>query len=179
MYPGILPQLRALGVRVVEVEPDEQGIRPDALASILAGWSCRSLAFPKVLYLTPTGGNPTGATASEARKRDVLALVRQYDLLLLEDDAYYYLDYSNLQGDPTTRKRSASYLSMDPTAQNVLRFDSFSKVGLTELVYTWIAELTFLRSSRRECDWASALARPCFSMPLTRTRRERICSHRA
>lgn len=107
-------------------------MKPSSLADTLAAWSTdestRALAFPKVIYLTPTGGNPTGATASKKRKNAVLDIVRRHDLLLLEDDAYYYLDYSDVGGDPVTRTRSSSYLSMDPSAKNVLRFDSFSKV---------------------------------------------------
>lgn len=129
---GILPQLRALGAKAVELTPDAQGTTPEELDEVLAKWKTsprtKDLPFPKLLYLTPTGGNPTGASSSETRKKAVLQVLRRYDVLLFEDDAYYYLDYSDLGADPVTRSRPKSYFSMDPEAKTVVRFDSFSKV---------------------------------------------------
>ncbi|CAO1612828.1 unnamed protein product [Sympodiomycopsis kandeliae] len=131
-YPGILPQVRALGANAVELTPDAEGATPEELESILCNWQTssrtRHLPFPKLLYLTPTGGNPTGATSSESRKRSILSILQKHDVLLFEDDAYYYLDYSELGSDPITRPRPRSYFSMDPECQTVVRFDSFSKI---------------------------------------------------
>jgi kynurenine/2-aminoadipate aminotransferase len=67
----------------------------------------------------PTGGNPTGASLSLDRRRALYAVARRHDLLLIEDDPYYYLSY--------TPARTPSLLSMD-TDGRVLRTDSFSKV---------------------------------------------------
>jgi len=52
------------------------------------------------------------------RKREIYSIAQKYDLLLLEDDPYYYLQYD---------RRISSFLSID-TDGRVLRFDSFSKI---------------------------------------------------
>jgi DNA-binding transcriptional MocR family regulator len=46
---------------------------------------------PKYLYINPTGANPTGTILSEKRRSEIYKLVCQHDLILLEDDPYYYV----------------------------------------------------------------------------------------
>jgi len=45
----------------------------------------------KVLYVIPTGQNPSGATMPEARRREVYALAQRHNLIILEDDPYFHL----------------------------------------------------------------------------------------
>jgi DNA-binding transcriptional MocR family regulator len=47
----------------------------------------------KVLYVIPTGSNPSGGTLTLERKEQLynIAKAPQNDLLILEDDPYYYL----------------------------------------------------------------------------------------
>ncbi len=59
-YPGVKAAAARLGVRLVGVTMDEQGIVPEALGS-----ACR-LYKPKAVYLVPTMHNPT--TATQAHK---------------------------------------------------------------------------------------------------------------
>lgn len=94
----------------------------------------KSLKFPKVIYSIPTGGNPSGASANEQRKREVLAVIREFGIILFEDDPYYFLSFENLGGDPLTRSRPKSYLALEQEDVEkwgdgrVLRFDSLSKI---------------------------------------------------
>ena len=46
---------------------------------------------PKLLYINPTGANPTGTLLPLARRKEIYKLASQHDLLILEDDPYYYL----------------------------------------------------------------------------------------
>ena len=71
------------------------------------------------MYLNPTGTNPTGAVLPLARKRAIYRLACQYDMLILEDDPYYYMQFGE--------ERVASFLSLD-SERRVMRFDSLSKV---------------------------------------------------
>lgn len=74
---------------------------------------------------SPTGSNPTGATAPLERRERVLALVRRYKLILLEDDAYHYLSFDPEHIVP-------SYFELEGRdggeVGRVIRFDSFSKI---------------------------------------------------
>lgn len=129
-YAGILPCLHACRANVVPIASDDQGVDPQALEEALANFP-KDKPKPKCLYTTPTGANPSGTTASEQRKRDILAICRRHSVLILEDDPYYFLDFSKLGEDPVTRYRPLSYFALDGESASpglVLRYDSFSKV---------------------------------------------------
>jgi len=81
-YPGILAAAETRQLKLVGIETDGEGILPEALEA-----ACR-LHRPKLLYLTPTIQNPTTATLSPPRRKEIAEIVRRRDLLLIEDDAY-------------------------------------------------------------------------------------------
>lgn len=138
VYTGILPSLVMLKAKIVPVESDSEGLMSSRLREILENWTSdpttACLPRPKCLYTTPTGSNPAGTTASDDRKRQVLALARQHDFLLLEDDPYYYLHFEGLDQDAVARKRPRSYWALEEEHRErwgtgrVIRFESFSKI---------------------------------------------------
>ena len=81
-YPGFLAATRMLRLRVVGVALDRDGLVPDALAH-----ACRTHR-PKVLLATPTLQNPTASVMSAARRRRIASVLRERDVLLIEDDVY-------------------------------------------------------------------------------------------
>jgi DNA-binding transcriptional MocR family regulator len=108
---------------MIPVQMDENGISPEPLQDMLSKWDeSKQGRKPKLLLTIPTGSNPTGISMSEDRKRQIYDIVRQPDnnLLILEDDPYYYLQFND-------SGRTKSFYSMD-VDRRVLRFDSFSKV---------------------------------------------------
>lgn len=91
-YSGSLSALRPLRPNFLEIEVDEFGLIPDKLESIMttAGlWSGR--AKPRVLYIIPTGQNPAGSTLTLERKKKIYEIACKHNLLILEDDPYYFL----------------------------------------------------------------------------------------
>ncbi|GAA5877268.1 hypothetical protein JCM16303_006222 [Sporobolomyces ruberrimus] len=128
VYPGTLGLLKQHDVSLIEVPVDDAGLRPDLLEDTLANWSNKYPAkrFPKLLYTIPTGSNPTGCSSPLERRKKILALVRQYNLLLLEDDAYHYLSFDPSNTTPTYFELEAT--EGDGELGRVVRFDSFSKI---------------------------------------------------
>ena len=126
-YSGSLAYLQAIpGLNLAGVRVDEDGLIPQELERILSEWDsahglggAKGWKRPKVLYTIPTGSNPTGVSLSAERRPRVLEIAQEFDLLVLEDDPYYWLNYGE-------RARESSLLSKD-TDSRVLRFDSFSK----------------------------------------------------
>src|SRR4051794_16194286 len=82
-YDRPLKILSALGAQIVALDCDDDGLDPDALESALAAGEP-----PAFLYLLPTFQNPSGRTLPEDRRRRVVELASQHDLLVLEDDPY-------------------------------------------------------------------------------------------
>jgi DNA-binding transcriptional MocR family regulator len=70
------------GAEVVGAPIDADGVQPDALEALIAEKK------PKLIYLIPTFGNPSGATLSRERRLKILQLAAQYEILLIEDDPY-------------------------------------------------------------------------------------------
>jgi DNA-binding transcriptional MocR family regulator len=82
-YDRPLKILASAGSQVDTVECDEEGLDPDALERTL-----RTGPRPALLYTIPTFQNPSGRTLSAERRRRVVELAREHDLLVLEDDPY-------------------------------------------------------------------------------------------
>jgi 2-aminoadipate transaminase len=82
-YDRPLKILRGLGIDVVSLPMDEEGLDPDALEREL-----RSGTAPAFLYTIPTFQNPSGLTLSEERRHRIVELAREHGLLVIEDDPY-------------------------------------------------------------------------------------------
>ncbi|HEY52788.1 MAG TPA: PLP-dependent aminotransferase family protein [Caldilineae bacterium] len=84
-YMHVLDLLAGSGIQAYPVACDEQGVRPELLSDLILRHR------PKLLYLTPTYQNPTGACMPLTRRRQLLDLTTEHDLLVLEDDVYRHL----------------------------------------------------------------------------------------
>ena len=82
-YDRPLKILREFGAEVVGLHCDDEGLDPDALEAALAEGP-----KPAFLYLIPTFQNPSGRTLGEERRRRIVELAADHDLLVLEDDPY-------------------------------------------------------------------------------------------
>lgn len=81
-YPGVKAIGGQLGMRVVPLTCDADGVLPAALDS-----ACRELR-PKLLYLNPTLCNPTTRTVPLARREAIADVALRHALPIVEDDAY-------------------------------------------------------------------------------------------
>jgi len=86
-YAGALRKLKARGINIIGIPLDKQGIRTDALATLLAELAQKNIT-PKYIYTIPTVQNPTGAILGLARRQELVALARRYQTLILEDECY-------------------------------------------------------------------------------------------
>lgn len=110
-YTGGLEQARMLGCPIAPIAFDEQGMRPDSLR---AACEARTVS---AIYTMPTVHNPLGCTASLQRREAIVDIARDFDLLILQDDAYGYMEpnapphYATLAPERTfyTRGLSKSY----------------------------------------------------------------------
>jgi 2-aminoadipate transaminase len=82
-YDRPLKILRELGSEAVGLHCDDEGLDPDALVDAL-----RHGEQPAFLYLIPTFQNPSGRTLGEERRRRIVEIAREHELLVLEDDPY-------------------------------------------------------------------------------------------
>ena len=73
---------RLYGGQTIAAPTDAHGVLPEQLEALIATHK------PKLVYLIPTFGNPSGATLPLERRKRILELAAQYQTLVIEDDPY-------------------------------------------------------------------------------------------
>ena len=86
---------------LIPVSSDKDGLDPHNLKEVLSRWKPsdskdKKSTIPKLLYLIPNGGNPTGHGLTEERKREIYKIAQEYNLMILEDDPYFYLQFKKV-----------------------------------------------------------------------------------
>ncbi len=89
-FYGMKSLANLLGVRLVGVDIDADGIMPEALEI-----ACRQHA-PKAIYLVPNFQSPTTSVMSFERRELVVAICRRHGVMIVEDDIYGFLDESTV-----------------------------------------------------------------------------------
>ncbi|OJA13379.1 hypothetical protein AZE42_07052 [Rhizopogon vesiculosus] len=148
-FPSMTNCPLAYGIKWVGIKMDSGGIIPEELEKVLVKWDEVKLGRrPHVLYIIPVGQNPTGSTLSVDRRKKIYAIAQQWDLIIMEDDPYYFLQYDIPQKDSTPADPDEfirdfksplipTFLSMDVDGR-VLRIDTFSKVLAPGMRLGWI-----------------------------------------
>lgn len=85
VYPGFKSLCQRLNIDCLGLEMDEDGLCPDGFRT-----ACRENRV-RMLYCTPTMHNPTCATWSRKRREEIAAIAREFDVLIVEDDAYGFI----------------------------------------------------------------------------------------
>ncbi|RDW82994.1 PLP-dependent transferase-3 [Coleophoma crateriformis] len=152
------------GLQAVPVKIDLDGMLttgPGGLEDVLANWDESKGKRPHLMYTVTMGQNPTSSLLSVQRRKDIYALCSKYDVIIIEDDPYWYLQFpSAASHEAAARGLSAarvpephvmekttgfdyldslvpSFLNFDPDGR-VLRLDTFSKTVAPGCRLGWI-----------------------------------------
>src|SRR6218665_2590876 len=132
---------RLYGADLIGAPTDANGVDTGALEKLIAEHR------PKLVYLIPTFGNPSGATLSLARRRQVLEMAVRHQTLIVEDDPYGAL-YFNAPPPP-------SLLSLSPTVPGrralLVHCGSLSKVLAPGLRLGWMLAMPELLAKATMC----------------------------
>jgi 2-aminoadipate transaminase len=117
-YPGAVPAFSAYQADVVQIEMDSDGMRVDQLEAALERLD-REGRRPKFIYTIPNFQNPAGVTLSLPRRKRLVEVAHERELIVLEDNPYGLLRY---EGDPLP-----TLYSLDG-GQFVIYLGTFSKI---------------------------------------------------
>ncbi len=92
-YVGVLTAFQSYNPRYEQIEMDDNGMIVDMLEDKLKELKNKGIK-PKLIYTIPTFQNPAGVTMSEDRRKYLLELAEEYDLLIMEDGPYEELRFS-------------------------------------------------------------------------------------
>jgi 2-aminoadipate transaminase len=127
-YPGAVPVFHAYQADVVQVDMDSDGMRIDLLEETLDRLE-REGRQPKFIYTVPSFHNPAGVTMSLPRRRRLVEVAHERELLVLEDNPYGLLRY---EGDPLP-----PLLSLDGGVY-VMYLGTFSKILSPGIRLGWV-----------------------------------------
>jgi DNA-binding transcriptional MocR family regulator len=122
-YPGAVELFSRAGASIVALPRDHAGPRPDDLRHALSGMGA---AF---VFLIPTCHNPTGSVMHEQRRRELLRVCREHDVLVIEDMTMADVLFDGM-APPT--------LAALDGADRVISVGSFSKVLWGGLRVGWV-----------------------------------------
>jgi 2-aminoadipate transaminase len=111
------------GLNLVSLPMDAHGLILDALEEKLSRYT------PTFLYTIPTFHNPSSVTLAAERRERLVQLSRQHKLLIVADEVYHLLSYSDFPPKPL-----ASHID----GGSILSLGSFSKIMAPGLRLGWI-----------------------------------------
>ena len=91
-YPGAVPVFSSYQAEVHQIEMDEDGMRIDLLEEQLEQLAAEGRR-PKFIYAIPNFQNPAGVTLSLERRRRLVEIAREQELLIVEDNPYGLLRF--------------------------------------------------------------------------------------
>jgi 2-aminoadipate transaminase len=131
-YPGAVPTFSAYQAEVEQIEMDGDGMPIDELERTLDRLQAEGRR-PKFIYTVPNFQNPGGVTMSLARRRRLVEVAHERELLILEDNPYGLLRY---EGEPLPTLHSLDAQG-GGAADLVIYLGTFSKILSPGLRLGW------------------------------------------
>ena len=132
---------RLYGADIVGAPIDADGVDVDQLEKLIA------LHKPKLVYLIPTFGNPSGATLSLERRKRILQIAAQTQTLVVEDDPYGELYF----GKPPPPSMLALSEGVPGSRDWLAHCGSFSKILSPGLRVGWMIAPAALLANATMC----------------------------
>lgn len=142
IYPGLRSVFGRGDVRAVGVPVESGGIDIDTLARRI------EREKPRLLVVTPSFQNPTGATLSRASRAALLKVARDSGLVVIENDIYGELRYEG-EDLPSLKQLDES--------GDVIQIKSFSKLAFPGLRVGWVTGPRAVIARLAECKQVSDL----------------------
>ncbi len=123
-FIGALTLFKSFQVKLHGVSMDHNGIIPEKLEETFRKAKKQNEKI-KFLYVIPNFHNPAGLIYSKERRKFLLDFIEKNDLILLEDDAYNELYFSDLSKNKTV---PVIAMAQDSQRQKIIYAGTFSKI---------------------------------------------------
>ncbi|SCV73613.1 BQ2448_6043 [Microbotryum intermedium] len=187
-YPSALSTAWPSGFRPIPLPMDGGGFTPEGLEDLLSNWDVFArggMRRPRVLYTVPVCQNPTGSTMTAERKQRIYDICVKYDVIIVEDDPYYFLQAGEYE-PPHVRASSSSKTPSKSSTESdeeflqslvpsflrydyqgrVIRIDTFSKTICPGSRMGWTTGHPLLMERMQRANESSSQAASGFSQAL-------------
>lgn len=124
-YLGFLGPAAKMNANIVTVATDLDGMIPEELEECMEQCSKQFHKVPKIIYLVAYSDNPKGTTLPEKRKKEIYEIAAKYNCLLIDDEAYKYIQYKDSKVKPLINydddRNRVAYLSTTSKEAAVFR----------------------------------------------------------
>jgi 2-aminoadipate transaminase len=131
-YAGALNAFAAYRPRIIHVPMDRAGMIPVAAREALQKARKGGLHV-KFIYTVPNFQNPAGVTLVAERRRELLEIAREFDLVVVEDNPYGMLRF---EGEPLPTLAALEQESGD--TDRVVYLGTFSKIFAPGVRLGWV-----------------------------------------
>ncbi|MEM2136626.1 MAG: PLP-dependent aminotransferase family protein [Candidatus Methanomethylicia archaeon] len=128
-YLAALNSFNIFQPKIIGIPLDENGMKTEILEEKIRENIRRKMKM-KFIYTIPTCQNPSGYSMSLERRKHLIEIASQYDLIILEDDPYSYFLYEKVETTPLK--------TMDKE-DRVVFMSTFSKMIAPGLRVGWMA----------------------------------------
>ncbi len=133
-YAGALNAFAAYRPRIAHVPMDRAGMIPVAARETLEK-ARRSGLHVKFIYTVPNFQNPAGVTLVAERRRELLEMAREFDLVIVEDNPYGMLRF---EGEPLPSLAALEQEGGDGGPGRVVYLGTFSKIFAPGVRLGWV-----------------------------------------
>lgn len=127
-YLGGLSAFNSYGAVPVGIKFDDKGMRADMLEATLAEMKEKG-EKPKFIYIIPDFQNPAGVTMPECRRKEIIAIAKKYDVLIVEDSPYKELRFEG--------EHQKTLFALDNSG-HVITLGTFSKIFVPGFRIGWV-----------------------------------------
>ncbi|ELY5829311.1 PLP-dependent aminotransferase family protein [Cronobacter turicensis] len=155
-YLAALQVFQLAQAQIESVSTDGDGMNIDELETLVKQKAV------KAVYLVPTFGNPSGVTLTPARRAQLVALSKQYDFLIIEDEPYSEINFSD-----TRYKPLLAHAQEQGEGDNIIYTSTFSKILAPGTRVGWVIVPAWLKRAVVTLKQATDLHTSALSQALT------------
>ncbi|KAK5088136.1 hypothetical protein LTR05_002353 [Lithohypha guttulata] len=139
-YMNALQTARPRGMSVTPVAIDAEGMlaygHPKCLYNVLSNWDVEKDGGkrPHIIYTVTMGQNPTSGLLSVKRRKEIYEICQKFDVLIAEDDPYFYIQFPHAANDFSQKHRNGQIVSMNHFAENNLNYQTSLRVPVRGIV---------------------------------------------
>ena len=133
-YAGALNAFAAYRPRIAHVPMDRAGMIPVAARETLEKARRQGLHV-KFIYTVPNFQNPAGVTMVAERRKELLEMAREFDLVIVEDNPYGMLRF---EGEPLPSLATLEQKNGDGGPDRVVYLGTFSKIFAPGVRLGWV-----------------------------------------
>jgi DNA-binding transcriptional MocR family regulator len=157
-FIGAISAFKFYQANLKGISLDEYGINIELLKNFLQNTKSQ---LPKFVYLTPNFHNPAGTLYNSQRKNDVVQILKEFNLLLIEDDAY-----GDLYFDEEIKMDTTPIKALYENELTICYTGSFSKILGPGFRLGWMLVPEIIYQKAELCKQAIDACSPNFTQVL-------------